>query len=54
MPVNHITLLIHDIVIFEELFSDLKVMSLHFLLGILNGLGHHPMFNGDPFLHAQF
>ena len=53
MAVNHLTLLVHDIVVFQEMFTDVKVMGLDFFLGVFDGPGHQAMLDGHPFFHAQ-
>ena len=53
MLVNHLPLLIHHIIIFQEMLADFKIMAFHFLLGIFNRLGNHTMFDRHTFFHAE-
>ena len=51
--VDDLSLFIHDLVIFQEVFTDGKVVALHLFLGVFNGLGKHPRFNGLILCHAH-
>src|SRR6266566_1339460 len=51
--VHAFTLLVHDIVVLEEVFPDGEVLRLDLLLGALDGARHHPMLDGDAFLHPE-
>ena len=53
LPVDHFPLLVHDIVIIEEVFPDLEVLAFNLSLGILNGLGQHRVLYGLSFLHPK-
>ena len=53
VTVDDFALLVHDVVIFKQLFSDFEVMRLHLLLGIGDRSGDHAMFDWDAFLHAE-
>ena len=54
MPVNNLPLLVHDIVILDELLADIEVVPLHLGLGVFNGPADHIVLDGLAFLHTQF
>ena len=51
--VDHGTLLVHHVVVFQQAFTDAEVVFFHFLLGPFDGLGNHAVFNHFTFLEAQ-
>ena len=51
--VNHLTLLIHDVIVFEEALTDSEVVLLHLLLSALDGLVDHRMFNHLTLLESE-
>ena len=53
LGVDHLPLLVHDIVILDEVFPDLEVVGLHLLLGVLDGPGDHPVSDGLPLLDFE-
>ena len=52
--INDLTLLIHYIIIFQKMLTNIKVVALNLSLGIFYGPGDHIMFNGLIFFHPQF
>ena len=53
LAVEDFTLLVHDIVIFQDVLTDFKVVAFDFLLGLFNGPGDHLGRNRFVFIHAQ-
>ena len=53
LPVNRFALHVHDIVVLEDMFSDVEVVALYPLLGVLNGLGDHPVLDLLSLSHSQ-
>ena len=51
--VNDFSLFIHDLVIFQQLFTDGKVVAFHFFLGTFDGLCQHTCFDGFIFCHTH-
>ena len=54
MLINHLALLVHDVVIFQQLFPDFEMMGFDLLLGVGDGPGDHAMLDRDTFFHAEF
>ena len=54
LSVDDFPLLVHYIVILQDVLSDAEVSSFHLLLGILYLLRNHARLDGFVFLHAQF
>ena len=51
--INDLSLLIHNIIVLQNVFTDLKVAALNLLLRVFDRLGKHP--RRDRFiLHAEF
>ena len=50
---NHPALVIHHIVIFQQLFADFKIAGLNLGLGLFDGLVNPGMHNGFTFFKAQ-
>src|SRR5205085_6537165 len=46
-------LLVHHVVVLEQMLAGLEVAPLHLLLGALDRLRHHPVLDGDALLHAE-
>ena len=46
-------LLVHHVVVLEQVLADGEVLRLHLLLRALDRLGDHPVLDGDALLHAQ-
>ncbi len=53
MGVDHLPLLVHDVIVFQEVFADVKVMTFHPLLGLFDGVGHQAVLDGFAVIHAQ-
>ena len=53
VTVDHFTLLIHDVVVFEQLLPDFEVMGLNLLLRVRDRPRDHAMFDRDAFLHTE-
>ena len=51
--VNGFALLVHHVVVFEQVFAGLEVLRFDGLLGRLDALGDDPRLDGDAFLHAE-
>ena len=51
--VDALTLLVHHVVVFEEMFADGEVLRLDLFLGALDRARHHPVLDGNAFLHAE-
>ena len=51
--INDLTLLIHDLVIFQQVLSDTKVVILDLFLCTFDGVGKHLMFDLLAFFHAK-
>ncbi|OPZ61410.1 MAG: hypothetical protein BWY88_00243 [Synergistetes bacterium ADurb.Bin520] len=53
LAVDRLALLVHDVIVHEELAADVEVHLLHLFLGIGNGLGEHGVLDGFALFHAQ-
>ena len=51
--INNLALLVHNIVIFQNVLTNAKVTCFHLLLGVFNGLGYQAVLDGLIILHAQ-
>src|SRR5262245_34154538 len=51
--VDRDALLVHHVVVLEEMFPHREVLPLDLFLGALDGAGDHPVLDGDAFLHAH-
>src|SRR5262249_53772099 len=51
--VDDLSLLVHHVVVFEEVLADLEVARLHALLGGADGPGDQLVLDRLAFLHAQ-
>ena len=51
--VDDFTLLVHNIVVFQDHLTDIEVPFFHPLLGIFNGTGHHLVFNRFILFQSQ-
>src|SRR5208283_313255 len=51
--VYFLPLLVHYIIIFQQVLSDVKIVSFHSFLRILYGPGYHLVLNGNVLLHFQ-
>src|SRR5213076_99208 len=51
--VDALPLLVHDLVVFEEVVADIEVPLLDLLLGPLDAAADHPALDGLALLHAQ-
>jgi len=51
--VNHLPLAVHDIVIFQEMLSDIEILPLDSLLSIFDRLRNQPMLDGLSLLHTD-
>ena len=52
-PVNGLALLVHDVVVFEQVLAGLEVLRFHGLLRRLDAFADHARLDGDAFFHAQ-
>ncbi len=50
--VDRFTLLVHHVVIFEQVFAGFKVLGFDGFLGFLDAAGDHARLNGNAFFHA--
>ena len=53
LRVDDLTLLVHHIVVFEDVLSHIEIPRFHFLLRVLNGTGNQRMLDGLVLFHAQ-
>ena len=53
LSVNDFTLLVHHIIIFDKVFTNIKIVRFHLGLSILNGPADQIVLNRLAFLHAQ-
>ena len=53
LAVDDLTLLVHDVVVLQDILADLEVAALEFLLGRLDGTGDHPVLDGGVLVDAQ-
>jgi hypothetical protein len=51
--VDVLALLVHHVVVLEQVLADAEVLRFHLLLGALDGARHHAVLDGDAFLHAE-
>jgi len=51
--VDDLALLVHDVVVLEQVLADLEVVVLHALLGGGDGARHEPVLDRLAFLHPQ-
>jgi hypothetical protein len=51
--VNGLPLLVHDVVVFEQVFARFEVLRFNRLLRTFNPLGDHLRLDGHAFFHAQ-
>ena len=51
--VDVLTLLVHHIVVLEQVFADGEVLRLHLLLRALDGLADHAVLDRHALFHAQ-
>ena len=54
LSVNNFTLLVHNVVIFQNVFTNVKVTTFNFLLRIFDGFGYEAMFDGFIIFHTKF
>ena len=52
--IKHLALLIHDVVIFQDIFTDIEIPCLHAFLRPLNRIGNHGGFDLFVFLQPHF
>ena len=53
LRVNNLTLLVHNIVILQDMLTNAEVTCFNLLLRIFDGLGNQAVFNRLIILHAQ-
>ena len=53
IAVDALALLVHDLVVFEQVFADLEVAFFDLLLGAFDAARDHVAFDGLAFLHAE-
>ncbi len=53
LAVDRLPLLVHDVVVFEEVLADGEVLALDLLLGPLDGPGDHVVLDGHAVAHAD-
>ena len=51
--VDALTLLVHHVVVLEQVLADGEVLRLDLLLRPLDRAGHHPVLDRDAFFHAE-
>jgi hypothetical protein len=52
-PIHRLALLVHHVVVLQQVFAGLEVLRLHRLLRALNALGDHLRLDGHALFHAQ-
>ena len=53
LTIDDLALLVHDVVVFQDVLADLEVPALELLLGRLDGAGDHPVLDGGVLVDAQ-
>ena len=53
VAIDALPLLVHHLVVFEQVLADFEVSLFDFLLGAFDAAGDHAAFDGLAFLHAQ-
>ena len=53
LAIDDLTLLVHHVVILQDVLANLKISSLHTFLRVFNRIGQHFMFNRLVFFQAQ-
>ena len=51
--VDRLALLVHDVVVFEQVFAGLEVLPFHRFLRSFDAARDQPRFDGNAFFHAQ-
>src|SRR5437867_7689852 len=51
--INRFALLVHHVVVFEDVFARREILAFHALLSAFDLLGDKPRFDGYAFLHAE-
>jgi hypothetical protein len=51
--VDRLALLVHHVVVLEQVLADLEVPALHLLLGALDGAADHAVLDGLALFHAE-
>ena len=51
--VDALTLLVHHVVVFEQVLADGEVLRFDLLLGALDGARHHAVLDRHAFFHAE-
>ena len=51
--IDDFALLVHDVIVFEQLFADLEVVRFDLLLRVCDGARDHPVLDRNAFLHPQ-
>ncbi len=51
--VDALTLLVHHVVVLEQVFADREVLAFDLLLGALDGAGDHSVLDRDALFHSQ-
>ena len=54
LAVHDLTLLIHDVVVLEDVLADVEIARLDLLLRVLDGIRDDLVLDGLVFLHAEF
>ena len=54
LAIDNSSLIVSDIVVFKQLFSDIKISPFDLSLSFLNRAGHHAMLDSLSVLHTQF
>src|SRR5690606_7494637 len=53
LGVDHLALLVGDVVVFQQLLADVEVAAFDLALGLLDGIGDHAVLDRLALLHAQ-
>ena len=52
LGIDHFSLFVHDIIVFQQMLPDFEIMGLHFPLSALNGFGNKSVFDGLIFFNS--
>ena len=53
LGVDDLALLVHDIIVFDQMLANVEVMGLDLLLGIFDGAGDHAVGDGFTLLYLE-
>lgn len=53
LTIDHLPLLVHDVIVFQEMLSDIEVLCFHAFLGVLYGPADETVLDGLAFFQAD-